>query len=100
MANPLTALRRVCVVEAVSYFVLLTVAMPLKYSCSLLWPVRVFGMVHGLLFLLMIWLLLRARLERAWPVSRLWLLFAASLLPLVPFWLDARVAQWVRDSAP
>jgi integral membrane protein len=95
MADPLPWLRRTSLVEAVSYLLLLAVAMPIKYAWADPRPVKVMGMLHGLLFLLLIWLLLRARFEKNWPLSRLGLLFAASLVPLWPFFLDRRVRRWI-----
>lgn len=99
MRNPLPALRVTSLVEAVSYLVLLGVAMPIKYGLGNAVPVKVFGMLHGVLFLLLVWLLMRARFEAGWPRHRLWIVFAASLVPLWPFFLDRRMRSWVADSA-
>jgi integral membrane protein len=96
--SPLPKLRVVAIVEATSWLVLLGVAMPLKYCYGEPMPVRICGMIHGLLFLSLLWLLLRARFEAEWPKPRLWLLFAASLVPLWPFFLDHRVRQWIAET--
>lgn len=96
--NPLPKLRIVALVEAVSYLVLLGIAMPIKYWGGEPMPVRVCGMIHGLLFLLLLWLLMRARFEAQWPKPRLWLLFVASLVPLWPFFLDRRVREWITEA--
>lgn len=88
-------LRVVSLVEAVSYLLLLGIAMPLKYVWHWPWAVRVLGMVHGVLFLLLVWLLLRARIESGWPRRRLWLVFVASLVPLWPFALDRSLRKWL-----
>lgn len=97
MSDPLPWLRRVTLVEAVSY-VLLLGAMYVKWILQepvgvLL--VRIVGMAHGVLFLLMVWLLLRARFERRWPDGRLLLIFVASLVPIVPFFVDRRFPGWI-----
>lgn len=99
MRNPLPALRVTSLVEAVSYLVLLGVAMPIKYGLGNAMPVKVFGMLHGVLFLLLVWLLMRARFESGWPRRRLWIVFAASLVPLWPFFLDRRMRSWIADGA-
>lgn len=95
MPSPLRALRVTALVEAVSYLILLGIAMPLKYAWGSPMAVRVFGMLHGVLFLLQVWLLLRAHFEYQWPRTRLWLLFGASLVPIWPFFLDRRVRLWI-----
>ena len=91
----LRTLRRVALIEAVSYLLLLGIAMPLKYAFGMPMAVSVVGMVHGLLFLVLTWLLIRAHFDHRWPIWRLLLVFAAAFLPLVPFWLDARVRDWI-----
>lgn len=102
MADPLPLLRRTSLVEAVSYVLLLGIAMPLKHVWGWPWGVRVLGMAHGVLFLLLIWFLLRARFEKQWPQARLWLVFGASLVPIWPFLLDRRIRGWIaeRPTAP
>lgn len=100
MMDPLVWLRRVTFVEAVSYVLLLS-AMVVKYGAQLpigVLLVRITGMAHGILFLLMGFLLLQAKLTRAWPLPRLVLVFVASLLPIVPFYLDRRFAGWIAAS--
>ncbi len=91
----LRTLRRVSLTEAVSYLLLLGIAMPLKYAFGMPMAVKVLGMVHGLLFLVLTWLLVRARIDHFWSLGRLFTLFAASFVPLVPFWLDDRVRGWI-----
>jgi integral membrane protein len=100
MPDVLQSLRKVALVEAVSYLVLLLVAMPLKWIWQLPAAVRYVGMAHGVLFLLLIWFLVRAHLERGWQVSRLLLVFVASLVPLWPFFLDRDIRRWIAASRP
>ena len=95
MDDPLPWLRRASLIEAVSYLVLLGIAMPLKYVWGEPLAVRVFGMVHGVLFLVLVWLLVKAYFDRGWPVRRLLLVFVASLVPIWPFLLDRHVRQWI-----
>ena len=91
----LTNLRRLGVAEGVSTLVLFFIAMPLKYGADMPQAVTVVGMVHGVVWMLLMWQLMRARFETAWPSSRLWLLGIAALLPIVPFFLDRRVRDWI-----
>ncbi len=92
MRNPVTLLRRVALLEALSYLVLLGIAMPLKYVWKLPMAVSVVGMIHGALFVVLCWALLQVMTTARWPVLRATLVFVASLLPFVPFFLD----RWMR----
>lgn len=102
MTDPLVWLRRATFVEAVS-FVFLLAAMVVKYGIehpSGMLLVRISGSVHGILFVWLCWCLLRALTVRKWPLARLVLVFVASLVPIVPFFLDLRFAKWIADSPP
>lgn len=90
----LNRLRWMSLVDAVSYLVLVGVAMPLKYAADMPLAVTVVGMVHGLVWMLFMWLLMRARFEASWPVPRVLALGLAALVPIVPFCLDRRVRAW------
>ena len=81
-------------VEAVSYMLLVGVAMPLKYIWHMPQAVRVVGMIHGILFIIFCVALARAAFAAKWPVGRTALVFAASLLPFGPFLLDRRIRGW------
>jgi integral membrane protein len=95
MSVLLRYLRLASLTEAVSYLLLMGIAMPLKYAWGMPLAVQIMGMIHGVLFLILIWLLVRTGFESTWPKSRLWLLALASLVPLVPFFLDRRVRGWI-----
>jgi integral membrane protein len=95
--SPLPKLRVVAIAEAISWLLLLGTILVRSMTGEHL-PVRICGMIHGLLFLLLLWLLFRARFEAQWPKPRLWLLFAASLVPLWPFFLDRRMRQWIAET--
>ena len=85
--------------EAVSYMLLVAVAMPLKYIWGQPQAVRVVGMIHGILFILFCIALVRATISAKWPLSRSALLFVAALLPFGPFLLDGRMKQWEKEAA-
>lgn len=94
----LSRLRITSLTEAVSYLLLMAVAMPLKYMAGMPIFVQVIGMIHGVLFLILLWFLMRANFETAWPKSRLWQLALASLVPFVPFFLDRKVRRWIAET--
>lgn len=95
----LSRLRITSLTEAVSYLLLMAIAMPLKYLAGMPLAVKVMGMIHGVLFLILLWLLVRSHFETKWPKSRLWLLAFASLIPLMPFFLDRRMRRWLAESS-
>src|SRR5688500_4761366 len=80
--------------EAVSFLVLLGIAMPLKYAAGRPGAVKVVGWIHGALFILFCAALLRAHLRGNWPVRPSLLLFVAALLPFGPFVVDGRVRRY------
>ncbi len=61
-------LRAVGMVEAVSFLLLLGVAMPLKYFAGMPLAVKIAGWIHGLLFIAFGVCLLVAHGERRWPM--------------------------------
>jgi integral membrane protein len=86
-------LRRIGKVEAVSFLLLLCVAMPLKYFAGLPLAVKVVGWLHGVLFIALMWALVRARNQGQLPIKLAALVFVAALLPFGPFVIDGRLAQ-------
>lgn len=91
--SPVHLLRMLALTEAVSFLILLFVAMPLKYLAH--WPmaVKVSGWLHGLLFVLLCFQLLKVTLEYRWPLKRSTMIFIAALLPFGPFFIDSRLKQ-------
>lgn len=94
-----TVFRWTALAEAVSYLVLLGIAMPLKYIWEMPMAVRVVGSLHGALFVLFCVTLVLAMRAGKWSLARGAMLFAASLLPFVPFVLDRRVKAWAEAAA-
>lgn len=79
--------------EAVSYLLLLGVAMPLKYVAG--WPlgVRIVGMIHGILFVALVVALIQAKFHGL-AFKRGLTVFALSFVPIVPFFFDRHIRQW------
>ena len=84
-------LRAAGMIEAVSFLLLLGVAMPLKYFAGIPLAVKIAGWIHGLLFLAFLVCLLVAQGERQWPVRWTVVIFVAALLPFGPFVIDRRL---------
>lgn len=94
MKNPIPFLRLTAWVEAVSFLLLLGVAMPLKYLADMPAAVKVVGWAHGILFIIFGAALLRVWLVAAWPLARVALVFVAALVPFGPFLIDRRMAAY------
>ena len=91
--NSVRRLRLLGLLEGTSFVVLLGIAMPLKYLAGRPEMVRVVGMAHGLLFLAFCAAAVQLALVDRWPLRRLAAALAASVLPLGPFVLDARLLR-------
>ena len=92
--NPVSWLRKVSLAEGVSYLLLLGIAMPLKYWAGMALAVKIVGSAHGALFVALCGSLLWTLLAARWPLGRAVLVFLASLVPLVPFWMDRHMRAW------
>jgi integral membrane protein len=86
----LKQLRIIGTLEAISYLLLLGIAMPLKYLAG--WPlaVKYVGWAHGLLFMLFLGWAAYVAWQRKWPFKQLIYAFLAALLPFGPFVWDRR----------
>jgi integral membrane protein len=100
MKNPIPLLRGIAVAEAISFLILLGIAMPLKYAWGMPVAVLIAGSIHGCLFLLFCWSLLRVAQNSQWQGRRTALVFVSGLLPTAPLILDKRMKQWAAEWTP
>lgn len=89
--------RLVSVAEAVSFLVLLLVAMPLKYGADAPAGVQVMGPTHGVLFMAYVGLVFLVRESLRWDVRRTVLALGAAVLPVAPFLVER---YWARPVVP
>ena len=94
MKNPIPFLRKIALLEAVSFLLLLFIAMPLKYALDMPLAVKVTGWIHGALFMIFCVALLQTMLAAKWPISRSAMVFIAALIPFGPFVIDRRMAVY------
>ena len=92
LSTPLGRLRVISLVEALSFILLLGVAMPLKYLYGMPQAVSSVGMIHGLLFLIFVVVLIEAWLEAKWSILAPTLIFVASVIPFAPLIAE----RWLR----
>jgi integral membrane protein len=91
--SSLGRLRAIGLLEGLSFLVLLGIAMPLKYIAGMPEMVSVVGMAHGVLFMLFGLAVVQVAVERRWPLTRVVMALAASVLPFGPFIFDARILR-------
>jgi integral membrane protein len=89
-------LRWIAKIEAVSFLTLLGIAMPLKYLAGMPLAVKLVGWAHGVLFILFVLALSRAKREARLDTRFAALVFVAALLPFGPFAIDGRLAAQSR----
>jgi len=91
LKTPLGRLRAIGTIEAISFLVLLLIAMPLKYFADSPEAVTVVGMAHGVLFALYLLAIVNALAARklSWLMSALAVI--AAFIPLGPFLIDRKI---------
>lgn len=97
-------LRLIAILEAISYLSLLAFAMPMKYFYDEPSYVSRIGMAHGVLFVIFCATLLHALIDEVLTFKMSVLLFIASFVPILPFFLDRKIAQFsptkLKSSSP
>ncbi|MYC67197.1 MAG: DUF3817 domain-containing protein [Acidobacteriia bacterium] len=78
----MTGLRRAALAEAATLLALFCVAMPLKYIAGASWAVSVAGSIHGLLFMVFVWFVVRSWAEGLINWLGAFRLFFGALVPL------------------
>lgn len=80
--------RLIGIIESISFVLLLCVAMPLKYFAGMPQAVKVAGSIHGLLFVLFIFLLLLVYYQYNLKFKHLVIGGLSSLIPFGPHFLE------------
>lgn len=91
--DSLKHLRMVALIEGVSFALLMTVGMPLKYLLGIKLATRILGSVHGILTLWFVSALFRASVENKWPAKRWGMALLASVIPFGAFVFDRTLRQ-------
>lgn len=85
--------RRIGLYEAISFLILLGIAMPLKYIWEYPNMVQVVGMAHGILFILYILSAFVISRELKWNIQTLMIVVACSVIPFGPFYAERKYLQ-------
>lgn len=82
--------RWVSSLEAISFLVLLGIAMPLKYIWDMPQAVSVIGMAHGVLFVAYLLLAYYVGEQLKWPGRTLLIVMLCAVLPFGPFYAERK----------
>lgn len=94
--TPIGRFRFIAFLEGCS-FLLIGFTMILKYKYDMPEPNYIVGMLHGLLFILYVFMLLQVSYIYKWPFLKICLGFVASLIPFGTFYADKK---WFSKQAP
>jgi len=81
-------------IEGYSYLVLVFIAMPLKYLFAIPLAVKVVGMIHGVLFIMFCYYLVKAWQESKWSFKENIIFFIASLIPFGTFFTKTKIKTY------
>jgi integral membrane protein len=93
LRTPVGRLRVIGIIEAISFLILLGIAMPLKYFAGMPEAVSVAGWLHGILFVAFFIALMLARDAMQWSVRWTAIVLLAAFLPFGPFVIDGRLRR-------
>ena len=80
-------------IEGISFILLLFIAMPLKYYFGHPLATKIAGSIHGILFVIFIWQLYRAKVSSNFSQKETALYFLLSLIPFGSFYTDTSIKQ-------
>lgn len=90
MINAIKTFKIISVLEALSFLVLLGIAMPLKYIWDSPVMVQKVGMAHGVLFIAYIVMAIYISKLLKWNLKTLAIVIFCSVLPFGPFYADKK----------
>lgn len=90
MDKQIKAFKIISTLEAISFLVLLLIAMPLKYAFNMPEYVRIVGSFHGLLFVLYVLGALWMYKRLNWNIKMLIIAVLCSVIPFGPFYVEKK----------
>lgn len=94
MQNIVKTFRHINTLEGYSYLLLVFIAMPLKYLFGFAIAVKIFGMLHGILFIALLILLVLASEKAQWGFKKNMIFFIASLIPFATFVTSKQIKSY------
>lgn len=99
MKDLIAYLRVLAMLEGISLLILLFIAMPLKYFQGLPVAVSVAGMIHGILFMLLLVFSSLVSQKKQWS-DRFWfLVILSSMIPFATFFMDRKLRTMQENPA-
>lgn len=89
--SALTRFRIISAIEGLSYLILVFIAMPIKYLGDNPYYVKIFGMAHGVLFIIFMISLFETKRKDSWDIGFTFQLFVLSLIPFGAFNIENKV---------
>lgn len=89
-------LRILAFAEGVSFLIILFITMPLKYLFQMPEPNQIFGLAHGILFVLYVLAVIQIKIEQNWRNSTTFWALLASVIPFGTFWADRKIFQTMK----
>ena len=89
----LSWLRKVGIAEGISFLVLLCIAMPLKYLLDQPMAVKIFGWIHGILFVAFLFLAWEVKTDRNKSLKWFATAFLAAIIPTGTFFFDKKLKE-------
>ncbi len=93
MNKKLSWLRKAGIAEGISFLVLMGIAMPLKYFFAQPMAVTIIGWIHGILFMVFLFLAWEYKTDRNKNAKWFGLAFLASILPAGTFFFDKKLKR-------
>ncbi|MFF0494664.1 DUF3817 domain-containing protein [Nocardia sp. NPDC004068] len=81
------------ILEAISWALLLTGSVLKRLPDPITWPVMVFGLLHGFVFIMFALNLLLAFREYGWPAKTLLIGLASAIVPFSSYWFERWAAR-------
>ena len=90
MDKQITGFKIISTLEAISFLVLLLIAMPLKYIFDMPKYVEIVGMAHGVLFVLYVLGAIIMYRKLKWSIKMLFIAVLCSIIPLGPIYVERK----------
>ena len=89
----LSWLRKAGIAEGISFLVLIGIAMPLKYLMQQPMAVKIFGWIHGILFVTFLVLAWEVKTDRNRSLKWFATAFLAAIIPTGTFFFDKKLKE-------
>ena len=90
-------LRLWSILDAVSYLILLCIAMPMKYMLDIPEGVELMGPIHGFLFIMLIYSIITRLYMKVINFKWAVIIGVASVIPALPFFLDPKLKKLTQE---